>query len=275
MSGTGEKTVEALAAEAEAASAAAAAEAAVVAEAARVAAEEAAKTPEGITAAAAAAEAEKNKLPPADKDAWKEKRLAKVAAQRDEERARTKVLEDELAALKAGNGGAASEEEIERRVAERLKVAAPEKTWNDRMNTLVTAGRDKFGVEKFNQSIQQLRTLVDPKDPAEAQQYRAFLAAVDETGEGAGLIYDLGRDPGRFQEIMEMPPLRMAVELTRLSTKLKEPEKLSGMPQPIKTVESHGIHYEEIKPDSEAGKKLPIGEWMARREKQARERGIQ
>lgn len=270
MSAAGEKTPEAIAAEA-------AAQAEAGAEAERVAAEAAAtiaKTPEELAAEAAAAGVAKPSPPPPKED-WRERRFAKKAAQLDTERARAAALETELAALKAGAPVGASEADIEAEVQRRLKTAVPEKNWNDRMNGLVNAGREKFGAEKFNQSTAQLRSLVDPKDQGEVTQYRAFLAAVDETGSGPELVFELGKDPAKFQEFMDMPALKMAVELTKFAGGLKAEVPLSAMPRPITPVDGKGIHYEAITPDSEAGAKLPIGEWMARREKQARDRGIQ
>lgn len=279
MSGAGEKSPEVLAAEAAEVAAQAEAQAqAASAEAARVAAEAAAaagKTPEELAAAAAAAEAAKTKEPPVTKEDWRERRLAKTAAQRDAERTRREALEVEVAELKAGKTSAMSDEQIEAEVQRRLKAAGPQKSWDDRMNSVVTAGREKFGKEKFGESVNQLRALVDFKDPAEATQYRALLAAAEATGSAAELIFELGKDPSKAQELLETPALQMTVQLANMARDLKKPEELSKMPRPIVPIFSQGIHYEALKPDETTGMKLPMAEWVARREKQARDRGIQ
>lgn len=272
MSGTGEKSEEVLAAEA--AATAEATRLASEAEAARLAAAAAGKTPEELAAEAAAAEAAKNTAPPVKED-WREKRFAKKSAQLDAERARAQALEVEVAELKAGKQVGASEAEIEAEVQRRLKTAAPQADWNTRMNAVVEAGKAAFTPEKFNASVTQLKELVDFKDPGEATQYRAFLAAAEATGAAPQLIYELGRDPAKAQEFLDMPALQMTVELTKLAGGLKKEAPLSAMPRPITPVDGKGIHYEAIAPDTDAGAKLPIAEWMARREKQARDRGLQ
>lgn len=197
-------------------------------------------------------------------------------------RLRTKLAEarQAKARVEVKQGAGETAEDFEARVEARARELATEQTtkadWDRRMNEMVAQGRSQFSATVFNERVRAIRDMVDANDPAEVQQYQTLLAAAAETGAGPAILHELGGNPGKFMELMGEQPLKMTVALTNLASELKKPAGLSEAPKPIRPIGSSGVHLEGIAPDDpEKGTRLPTKEWMAQREKQARERGLQ
>jgi hypothetical protein len=102
-------------------------------------------------------------------------------------------------------------------------------------------------------------------DPQQANVYNSFLVAAIETGEGARIIHDLGGNLDEAARIMAMSPMRMAVELTKLSMRQAAPT--TSAPRPIRPVGNNRSHNAGINPDDpDRSDGLSTAEWMRRRE---------
>lgn len=82
------------------------------------------------------------------------------------------------------------------------------------------------------------------------------------------LIHQLGSDPELADKIFNMTPVKMTVELTRLSDEINKPkrDKLSEAPEPVKSLKNSKAAPSEQLKDEDSTE-----EWMRKREKQVAE----
>lgn len=213
--------------------------------------------------------------PPAPKPTfdYRDKEIERLRGLRD------KLREQLAQATNTSQVPGESTPEYEARVEARARALSEEQTkvleWNRRCQEVLDLGRGRF--QDFDGAIQTLVKNYDRGDPQEARQYDALLAAAMETGEAPRLLYGLSQDLGKFRDLIAKAPMRMAVELARMAAALPQEKTQSEAPRPLGLkVGSQGVHYETIEPDDIVnGGKLTTAEWMARREKQARERHLQ
>lgn len=233
--------------------------------------------------------------PPASaspKKDWRDDRLAKLTAQKKERDSKIADLEAKLAA--AAKSGEApkvpnlglDEAEVERRAQVRAAQLAEQAAWDAKCNGVVEQGRKDF--TDFNDKVTALRGMVDESDPKEATAYQQLIAAAIETGEGHKLIHRLGGDPEEAQRILALPPVKMAIELTKLAVAAAKPAvpngeakvvgnplDVSAAPKPI-NVPGRGAGAGVIDPtDPTRADKLSGKEWIARRNQQIEERNKQ
>ena len=237
-----------------------------------------APTPESEATAAPSPEPAATAPTPKPED-WRDRRIAELTHKLNEERKKTPPVAAVVPPPVPSQAPGESEASFNQRVADTATEMVRIDAWNKHCNDVAAAGAKEF--TDFGTRLAGVKTVVNDRDMAEVQAYNDVLAATFEAAEGNAhkLLYSLTENPGEFRKLMEMSPTRRAVELTRKADKLgqspTEPEP-SGAPRPITAVSSRGLHYDGIKPDDAVnGAKLPIGEWMAQREKQAAERGIQ
>jgi hypothetical protein len=154
---------------------------------------------------------------------------------------------------------------IERQIEERAAALAATQEFNRRCNETAEAGRRAF--PDFDTKVQKLVGLVDGNDPASVSVYNSFLNAAMETGEASKLIYSLGGDLNEASRILSLPPVRMAVELTRMSS--RPVQEISGAPRPINPAASMGVNNRTpLSADDPNSDQLTTEEWMRRREEQ-------
>jgi len=216
---------------------------------------------------------------PTPAEDWRDKRIAELTFKLNEEKKKHPPVAAVTPPPTPSQAPGESEASFNQRVADTAAEMVRIDSWNKQCNEVAAAGSKEF--TDFGTRLAGVRTVVNNADMAEVQAYNDVLAATFEAAEGNShkLLYSLTENPGEFRKLMEMSPTKRAVELTRKADKLgqapTEPDP-SGAPRPITAVSSRGLHYDGIKPDDAVnGAKLPIGQWMAEREKQAAERGIQ
>lgn len=147
--------------------------------------------------------------------------------------------------------------------------AAAEIEFNKACNAAVTKGRADFP-EAFDKSLDSLRS-VTPVLP------KMFVEAALETGAAPAVLHALGQNLAEYDRIISLPPLRQAVELTKLaSTLTKAPEATPVVPKP-KPVPApisprvgggNGTARSDISPDDPKSDEIPSAEWFKRREAQ-------
>lgn len=230
---------------------------------------------DGTPAAGTAQSADSGAVPAGDKDDkktedWRDRRIAQLTARlREKEQQPTKVEEKVEAETVDPN-------EFERRVALAAEERAQIKAFNDACNETAEQGKKLF--PDFGEKITALTKLVDTTSPEAVAKYNAFLLASIETGEGPKLLHQLGSDLNEAERILGLSPVKMAVELAKLSTKTATGgsgtgTSVSGAPKPISPVGQRGAQLSDIDPgDPERADSLPVDLWMKRREEQTEKR---
>jgi hypothetical protein len=225
--------------------------------------------------------------PPAAPD-WRDRRIGEQQARLRERNARIQELERQLAASgisaqpQGGNGQGQPQpsqptwtqpqpQDIQRQINEQAAALAATQEFNRRCNEVAEAGRRVYN--NFDQRVGRLAGLVDGSDAQQVARYNAFLSAAMETGQATRLIYDLGGDLNEASRIMAMEPVKMAVELTRLSARATTTDQ-SGAPRPLQPVATMAQNNRtSIQPDDpDSADNLSTEEWMARREEQVASR---
>lgn len=209
-------------------------------------------------------------LPPkeegeAEKKDWRDKRIAKLTAKLREEQEKNAAPKSEAA------GSPDPTEDFNRRVAEAANSQVALADFNRRCNEEAAKGAEAF--EDFGEKIQELRKIVNEKDPEEVAAYNQFLQAGLETGELAKLIYELGSDLNEATRILALPPLKMGIELAkRALAGAPSPEEVSKLPKPIRPLSAR--HTDPIDPtDKDRADSLSTAQWMKARESQLKREG--
>jgi hypothetical protein len=219
---------------------------------------------------------------------WRDRRIGEQQARLRERNARIQDLERQLAAAngqqppppQSGQGDGRQPpvpgqppftppgpQDIQRQINEEAQRLASQQEFNRRCNEVAEAGRRVYN--NFDQRVQRLTGLVDGNDPGQVSQYNAFLSAAMETGQATRLIYDLGGDLNEASRIMALDPVKMAVELTRLSARATTTDQ-TGAPRPITplTTGAQGQRAAIQPDDPDSADNLSTEEWMRRREEQ-------
>lgn len=90
-----------------------------------------------------------------------------------------------------------------------------------------------------------------------------YIDAVQSLPNGEEVYYALGKNPDEAARVMKLPPVKMALELAKISAKISAPKPVSKVPAPISPVD--GTSRGEPDPD-----KMSMAEWVKWREKNAR-----
>lgn len=213
--------------------------------------------------------------PAAPKADWRDSRIAELTAKLNEAK-RNLHSPAVPPQLKVGESAADFESRVAEAANQRATVMHAMKEWDAQCNTVADAGVKQFGQDEFFGRYNNLKQLVNEQDADEVNVYTETLAVAMETGKGHELLYKLGAEPQEWKRLMALPPVKRAMEMAKLASKLESAPEPSGAPKPIVPVGSSGIHYDGIKPDDpKAGMKLDKKAWMEQRNKQARERGLQ
>jgi hypothetical protein len=171
---------------------------------------------------------------------------------------------------------------IDREIEQRATLMASQQEFTRRCNDVADQGRQQYN--DFDVRIQKLIGLVDGSDPQQIANYNGFLSAAMETGDAPRLLHHLGGDLNEASRILSLTPIKMAVELTRMSgaassggTNVTMPngQVVSTVPRPINPVGSATSitgNRSIVAPDDATSDNLSTSEWMARREQQIAER---
>lgn len=255
---------------------------------------------EGDDAAAAAAAAAAAKAPPLDpKDAaadagegeegekkpaetkpppppaadWKDRRIAQLTARlRESERKAASVSTQTGEQSATPPAAVADAAELDRLVEQRASEKTAIDDFNRRCNETVASGKEAF--PDFDAKVSDLKGLVDFSNPTENVNWNQFLIAALETGEAPALLHRLGSNLNEAMRILALSPMKMAVELTKLSA-APPPAEVSSAPRPIRPPGGPaGGSREPIDPtDPERSDRLTTAEWMRRRNAQEASRG--
>ena len=209
---------------------------------------------------------------------WRDRRIGEQQARIRDLRAQLERFQQQVVPPPPGQpapqpyqGAPPSPEAVEREIQQRAEALAATQEFNRRCNEAAEAGRAAF--PDFDAKVSRLVGLVDGNDPQQVQNYNQFLSAAMETGEASKLIYGLGGDLNEASRILSLSPLKMAVELTKMSG--RPIQEISAAPRPINPAGSAVIGttgralFGADDPNSD---NLSTEEWMRRREEQVAER---
>lgn len=148
--------------------------------------------------------------------------------------------------------------------------AAAEIEFNKACNAAVVKGREDFP-DVFDKSLEALRS-VTPVLP------KMFVEAALETGAAPVVLHALGQNLAEYDRIISLPPLRQAVELTKLANSLVKPPEAAPIvprakpaaPAPIspRVGGGNGSVRTDVSPDDPKSDEIPSAEWFRRREAQ-------
>lgn len=209
---------------------------------------------------------------PAKKEDWREAKIRRLTAQLHELRGQEAAPEPAAQAPADDPAARLAEAEIERRARERAKEISAIDTFNRMCREAANAGRQAF--PDFDTKVSALREAFAGGEGDVQQQvtYNQFVAALLETGQAPALLHQLGSDLDEAARIINLPPIKMVVELTRLAGKAPD-TSTTRAPKPITPVGSKGAAHTAISPDDpERADNLPTAEWMKRRNEQERQR---
>lgn len=155
--------------------------------------------------------------------------------------------------------------------SEAMRIAHQQQ-FDNRVNEAVLAGRKAY--TDYDQAIDGLKRVTGAVVPSE------FVAAALETGEATEIIYALGKNPSEADRVLSLPPLKQAIELERMASKMRadKAQKVASGPAvskaPVPIPERVGPRG-STKELSLNDPKLPLAEFIRRRneeEQKARKR---
>ena len=141
---------------------------------------------------------------------------------------------------------------VTRRAAEMREVEA----FNEACNTTYRKGKESL--PDFDEAVKGYQLLggLDGK--------RDFLEAVNSLPNGSEIFYHLGKNLDEGAHVLSLTPVKMALELTKLSQKLSKAPPVSKAPAPIKPLGGAATHDGDPM-------KMSTSDWIKWRDKQEAE----
>jgi hypothetical protein len=161
----------------------------------------------------------------------------------------------------------------------RAQQIAQQNAFQERVASTDVEGRQAF--PDWDTKVRSLHGLIDTSNQSEVFAYNQLVDAAIATGVGPKVIHELSGNLNEAMRLLGLPPVRMAVELTKMSQKLETAAAnsdgaISNAPAPLRTtVGNRGVSHERISPDDpDRADGLDLSTWMARRAQQVKERGL-
>lgn len=220
--------------------------------------------------------------PPPPKEDWRDRRIGQLTARNAEKERKIAELEAKLAEKGQGGGApptvpALDEAEFNRRVElaaqERVRTQSQIERYNAQCNKCVSDGREAYGEAEFNGAINSVLKHVDQNDAASMTQYSTMLNAAFATEKAPHIVKYLGDHPEEAARILDLEPVQMAVEVAKLTGKIKE-APATAAPRPIKPLQGKPSAHADVHPDDkDNADALDTAEWMRRRNAQVAQKG--
>lgn len=189
---------------------------------------------------------------------------ARIQKRIDKEVSKRKALETEVEDLKkqlaAKTGdGKFTEEDVK---SEAKKLSDQTIAERDFANACSRLEKAATKIDKdFGEKIKELGADVGPIPSA-------MIGVLDDLDNGGQVLSHFTSDPDEYERIIGLSPTKMAVEVTKLATKLGKPveKKISKVPPPLDTLAGNSRSDTPIK-DTD-----PMDVWIKKRNKQVEER---
>lgn len=224
----------------------------------------------------APSEKESTEAPPEKPDAekktaWWMKEIGTVREKNQNLKTENETLKAQIEAYKASltpaEGDAAKSEkalnpaEIDQLVNERAHQLKETESFNKTCNDIYSKGEEVFAAS-FKEAVESLNMLGALID--ENNRPTPLLSVVTELKDAHKVLHHLAQNPEETQRIINLSPIKQALELTEIQGRLNAPSKakpLSQAPDPIKPISS----VSKGSPDLE---KVDMKDYVAGRRKQ-------
>lgn len=205
-----------------------------------------------------------------EKAPWYNGRIAELSADKRElkaeiqrERIEKELIKAQLEAVKADKGLPVTDEnlipkaEAMKMVKEEAARIATQKAFDDRCNAIVSTGERQY--RDFNESLSNLGMIGAVGENANP----SFLQALTELPQAHAVLHHLGNNLNDAKDILNLPPLKMAIELAKIETALAKPKAISEAPVPVKPINGKARGETDI-----LDPELSMKDYHAMREKQ-------
>jgi len=159
-----------------------------------------------------------------------------------------------LRTRQSGDEPKADVTDVETLAARKAQELFEQHSFNEACNNTYTKGKDTF--QDFDDAVKGHQMLGD------LANRREYLEAINELPNGPQLYHHLGKHLDEAAHVLSLPPVKMALELTKLSQQLSKPAPVSKASAPIKPAVG-GTGSIESDPS-----KMTTAEWMRWRDKQ-------
>lgn len=191
-----------------------------------------------------------------------QKRINKEVALRKTAEARVAELESQLATKKSDGEVSLSEDDVNTKAQQIADAKLAQKAFDDNCNALADNGSaikdadDKPLGKKFIEKLNVMAEEVAPIPPAMIN----ILADLDN---GAEVLNFMADDIEEYERVLAYPPVKMALELSKISTKLSVPKKIvkaiSRVPDPNQPLGAGS------RAGSQLNDKMSTEEWITKR----------
>lgn len=202
---------------------------------------------------------------PAPTKDWRDARIAQMTARLAKIES-AKAPTPTLSATPGTPAPSSVQDDFNARVSAAVSAQVAQNEFDRKCVDVVAQGNKEFGGD-FDVAIANLQKLVDVGDQRAVSHYMLFVETAIDTGVGAKLLYELGKDLNKAMGLLAQTPTRMAVELTKMAVAEGVTAEPSKAPKPITPVGDSGRSHEPIDPtDKDRSDKLSTRDWMERRE---------
>lgn len=130
---------------------------------------------------------------------------------------------------------------------------------NDAANRTYSEGKKAYGAD-FDNAVVTLQQVADLSARTD------FLEAVTSLPNAHDVYHHLGTNPDDAEHVLSLSPMKMAIELAKISAKVGRPKPSSKAPAPITPVSK------SAGPSADLSDDMPTSEWIRRREEQIKKR---
>lgn len=170
---------------------------------------------------------------------WEMKRIHEETNKRRELEQKFEEAQKELERLRKGTTSEAPETpqtpDIDTIANQRAQQLVEQREYQKKVNAWDAAGAKEFGREDFNNSCDLIASLMDQK------QTYSFMQTITDpeiVEDGHKIVMALAENPEEAERILRLPPVKQALELNKLSAKIKQPtpKPVSKVPPPVDPV---------------------------------------
>lgn len=193
--------------------------------------------------------------PPKPNKDWKDRQIIKARNEAKAERELREAAESRAKALEELYGDVdpetgkpkASIVTPEQARADALKVVRQEQYFeklNTNLGEMDTAGSKAFP-KTWETRIAAAREIFSEEMASKPH----FIEAVTDLPNSAAVYHELAGNPDEFERVLNLPPVKMGMELAKLSTKLTAPKpvvQVSRAPAPIKPLDKPGVEERSL-----------------------------
>lgn len=163
---------------------------------------------------------------------WFQERIDQVTREKYEAQRRAEAAEALVERLSKGDKAEAPPpQDVDRLAEQKAAELVQQREFNAKCDTIYSSGSSEFGPE-WDTTLGNFRMLggFNP----------TFLEAVTELPDAHKVLHQLGSDMDSAARIMSLPPVKMAMELAKLTNRTAKPAPVSKAPPPITPLDGAG-----------------------------------